>query len=377
MTTVLPLTGMAHGGRAVGRLDGRVVFVRGGIPGETVAVEVTGEGRRGRFLEADVIEVVDPSPDRVVPPCPLAGTCGGCDLQHIAVSRQRQLKAEVLTEQVARLGRVEGLPIDVAAVTPDALGWRSRMRFAGTTGGWGLRRLASHDVVPVAECPIATNGVNAALAGAEPPQVPDAELTIVEAADEVVAADSPIDPDVAVTHRAAGRDWQVSVAGFWQPHVAAPDVLVRAVSEHVSAASSWWDLYSGVGLFAGALARPGVTVQAIEGDARAVANARINVSDQALVKVVRADVERWVQRNPEGEPEVVVLDPPRRGAGRAVTEALSSSTASRVVYVACDPAALGRDIGYLRAQGWSVASIRGFDLFPMTHHVEAVAVLDR
>lgn len=371
------LTGIAHGGSAVGRVDGQVVFVRGAIPGETVTARLTGEGRRGRFLTAQTVDVIDPSPDRVTPPCPVAGICGGCDFQHVAITRQRQLKSQVLTEQLQRLGGVS-LDVPVAAADPDALGWRTRMRFAAaTTGEWGLRRHNSHDVVAIERCPIATEGVNHALADA-PGSAAGSQLVIAEGADEVVACEQPGPLPGTLVERAAGRQWLVEATGFWQAHIEAPDMLVAAVAPHVADADRWWDLYCGVGLFAGALARPGVPVAAVEGDRRAGRMARRNLADLPDVRVHVADVQKWL---PQGSrtwpPDVVVLDPPRTGVGREVVSLLSASAAGRLVHVACDPAALGRDVGYFRSEGWRVESVTGYDLFPMTHHVEAVAVLVR
>lgn len=371
------LTGIAHGGSAVGRVDGQVVFVRGAIPGETVTATVTGQGRKGRFLNAETVAVLDASPDRVTPPCPAAGVCGGCDFQHITPGRQRSLKSQVLTEQLERLGGVT-VDVPVLAADPDALGWRTRMRFAaGTDGAWGLRRHNSHEVVDLTFCPIATDGVNHALADATAAPA-GAELVIAEAADEVVACVRPGQVPGTVTEIAAGREWQVGMTGFWQAHRQAPDVLVAAVAPHVAQARSWWDLYCGVGLFAGALARPGVPVNAVEGDRRAAGLARKNLGDRPDVRVHTADVRQWLARPQKvASPDTIVLDPPRSGVGREVISSLSATAAQRLVYVACDPAALGRDVAYLRADGWVLQSVTGYDLFPMTHHVEAVAVLQR
>ena len=371
------LTGIAHGGSAVGRVDGQVVFVRGAIPGETVTAEVTGEGRKGRFLNAETVAVLDPSPDRVTAPCPVAGVCGGCDFQHITPARQRSLKSQVLAEQLQRLGGVT-VDVPVVAADPDALGWRTRMRFAaGADGRWGLRRHNSHEVVGLTSCPIATEGVNHALADATDAEV-GSELVIAEAADEIVACVRPGQAPGTVTEVAGGRHWQVGMTGFWQAHRQAPDVLVAAVAPYVSEAQTWWDLYCGVGLFAGALARPGVRITAVEGDRRAAGLARKNLADLPDVRVHTADVGQWLSRaKPAESPDTIVLDPPRSGVGRDVVAGLTSADAQRLVYVACDPAALGRDVAYLRAQGWELRSVTGYDLFPMTHHVEAVAVLQR
>ena len=226
-------------------------------------------------------------------------------------------------------------------------------------------------------CPIATEGVNHALADATDAEV-GSELVIAEAADEIVACVRPGQAPGTVTEVAGGRQWQVGMTGFWQAHRQAPDVLVAAVAPYVSEAQTWWDLYCGVGLFAGALARPGARITAVEGDRRAAGLARKNLADLPDVRVHTADVGQWLSRaKPAESPDTIVLDPPRSGVGRDVVAGLTSADAQRLVYVACDPAALGRDVAYLRAQGWELRSVTGYDLFPMTHHVEAVAVLQR
>lgn len=377
----VPVTTMAHGGHAVGRVDGQVVFVRHAIPGETVTARVTGQGRKGRYLTADAVEVLTASSDRVSPPCPVAAECGGCDFQHISLSRQRELKATVLSEQLQRLGGVE-MAVPVLAADDSGTGWRTRMRFvADDDGRWGLRRHGSHAVVPLQHCVIATENVNAALADA-PAGIPGSELVVVDQPDGAVTQLVPGGDPVSVVAQAGGRRWQVAATGFWQTHRAAAQTLVAAVGPHVAGADSWWDLYCGVGLFAGSLAADGQNVTGVEGDRRAARLARRNLRDLPNVRIEAADVGPWVaahgsSRSATDQPDVIVLDPPRRGAGRAVVTGLTQTTATKLVYVACDPAALGRDVGYLREDGWTVAAVTGFDLFPMTHHVEAVAVLSR
>lgn len=368
---------MAHGGAAVGRVDGQVVFVRGAIPGETVMAAVVRTGRRGRYLEADTVDVLEASPDRVEPPCPLAGSCGGCDWQFIALARQRRLKAEVIADQMRRLGGVEVSVAVRGAGDVDGLGWRTRMRFAaGDDGAWGLRRHRSHDVVTVDRCPIATPDIDAALPEA-PPSRPDRELVAVAQEGGAVLQVLPTRRPATVTQRAGGRTWRMAATGFWQAHVDAPRVLLQAVAPHVRDATRWWDLYCGVGLFAGGLAGAAQSVTAVEGDRSAADTARACLADLPRVEVIRADVRTWLGTAPVGRPDVVVLDPPRNGAGGEVCARLSRTTASRLVYVSCDPAALARDTRTLVGDGWRLSALDGFDLFPMSHHVESVAVFDR
>lgn len=400
---------VAHGGHCVARHDGRVVFVRHALPGETVDVEVTGLGPKGRYLRGDAVAVVEPSPDRVVPRCPHArpGGCGGCDWQHVALPAQRELKAEVLREQLARLGGVDavgGLPLaEAVRVDPvpgdaEGLAWRTRVRYAvGSDGALGFRRHHSHVVEVVERCPLVTDAVDGVAAtrlrwsGAD-----EVEVVAGATGDRLVAPSPPVAPpaglgrDVAVAgltgrgwvrETAGGREWRVAGTGFWQVHPGAADALVTAVREVLAPrpGEHLLDLYAGVGLFAGCLAAdvgPEGRVDAVEASVAACRDARRNLHDLPQVRIHQAPVDRWLT-GPEAprRSDLVVLDPPRSGAGAAVLERVLALGPRAVAYVACDPAALGRDVGVARGQGWRLASVRGLDLFPMTQHLEAVALL--
>ncbi len=358
--------------------------MRAGLPRPGGAVT---EGREGdRFLRADAVEVLDASPDRVEPPCPFSGPgrCGGCDFQHVDLAMQRLLKAEVVAEQLQRLA---GLSVDVTVEevpgAPAGLGWRTRVRWAVDHAGRpGLRQHRSHDVVLVDQCPIARPDLPAVI-GTEWPDAEAVEaivsssgqqLRLVTTHDGATFADGPM----LLDERAAGRDWQVTGSGFWQVHPGAADVLVDAVldglaprpGEHVV------DLYAGVGLFAGAIApavAPGGTVVAVESDQVAADDAVANLADLPHVTVAAERVDRAL-RGIEAV-DLVVLDPPRTGARRGVVTAISGLHPRAVAYVACDPAALARDIAYFAEHGYALTSLRAYDLFPMTHHVECVALL--
>jgi tRNA/tmRNA/rRNA uracil-C5-methylase (TrmA/RlmC/RlmD family) len=399
---------VAHGGHVVGHHEGRVVFVRHAIPGETVEVVVTSLGAQGRFLRADAVAVVDASPDRVEPPCAHAGRCGGCDWQHVAVGAQRQLKSEVLREQLHRLGGVDeiaGVPLTEAVKVEavpgdtDGLGWRTRVRYAvSPDGDVGFRRHRSHQVEVVASCPIATDAVNdVGVAGRRWRVVTEVEVVASSGGDRAVVVEpssasrelAAVPRDVSVvglrgrtwvSEQAAGRSWRVQAGGFWQVHPGAADTLVDAVrsllqpqpGEHLL------DLYSGVGLFAGCLSDdlgPDGRVDAVEFSVDACRDARRNLHEVPTVSIHQGDVEEWLAAGSVDTVDVVVLDPPRSGAGATVLDHVLDLAPRAIAYVACDPAALGRDVGHLRAAGWRLAAVRGFDLFPMTQHLEAVALL--
>jgi len=408
---------VAHGGHCVARHEGRVVFLRHALPGETVLAEVT-EDRGGSFCRADAVEIRQASPDRVTPPCEYArpGGCGGCDFQHVALPAQRALKAAVVAEQLSRLAG-EDRPVTVLPLaatgrdnTETGLGWRRRVRFAVSPAGRpGLHAHRSHTVIPLEHCPIGAPGVgDAAALHRGWPGLAELEIAVDDRGEVVEVAHRPTKHARVHTDRnrgraarpaltteqlsgpprlrytVAGRQFAVRPAGFWQTHPDAAETFTRAVLAAADArpGERVLDLYAGSGLFTAALAEAvGVTgrVLGLEADKAAVADAAGNLAGLPQAEVRRAPVdEQTVEtavRALGGEPEIVVLDPPRSGAGRAVLAAVLRAAPRVVVYVACDPAALARDVRLAKDAGWRLAGLSAFDAFPMTHHVECVAVL--
>ena len=403
---------IAHGGHCVARYDGRVLFVRHGLPGERVRARITEGGPGDRFLRADAVSVLEASPHRVAPRCAAAGPggCGGCDFQHVATGHQRELKAAVVAEQLQRLAGIEREVVVEPLDDADGLRYRTRVEFAVVEGHIGLRRHRSHDVVEVDGCPIAVPDVDEALGETRAESV--GELEGIRAIDVVVpsgesdtvvvevpqeAPTPPIEVTEVVRTPAGDRSMTVDARGFWQVHRDAPHAFVAAMLEaaDVRPGERVLDLYSGVGLLSVPLAEAvGATGQliAVESDRRATEHLRDNLAAHpwALVVPGRVDdllgVPRQGRRRGPRRParsdllppsaHVVVLDPPRTGAGRGVVAALTSLRPRRLVYVACDPAALARDTAYLAELGYELTALRAFDAFPMTHHVECVATFE-
>ncbi len=398
---------IAHGGHCVARHEGRVVFVRHAIPGERVIAEIT-DDRGGSYCRADAVEIVRASPDRVAPPCSYAGPggCGGCDFQHISGPRQQGLKAEVVRDQLLRLGKlsaaeVDGLNIAVRPLTPpgDGLGWRTRVQFtADGQGRLGFRRHRSHQVVAVESCAIADTRINDAQLMTQLWQ-PGSDVEVaVSSTDQIGVLSAAPSGDahsprgarkhVAVagarrlTEVAIGRRWRVHAGGFWQVHPLAAATFATTVMEFLrpQPGETAFDLYSGVGLFAGALAEPvGETgsVIAVEADKAAHADARRNVGDLPWVHLHEGKVDHVLTKLPLEPVDLVVLDPPRAGAGKAVVDHIVARSPRAIAYVACDPAALARDVAFFRERSYRLSALRALDAFPMTHHVECVALLER
>ncbi|GAA1855567.1 class I SAM-dependent RNA methyltransferase [Asanoa iriomotensis] len=377
----------AHGGHCVARLDGQVVFVRHALPGERVTALVT-EVHSG-YLRADAIEILEPSPDRVAAPCPYAGPgrCGGCDLQHVAPPAQLAWKTAVLREQLTRLGKlsedeVDALGVAVTALPGGPTGWRTRVRYTvDAAGRVGLLKHRSHEVVPIDRCLIAHPAIQALPVLDRAWPAADAVETVASGEGDVAVLPQPGAQPATVRERALGRTWTIGAETFWQVHPAAAETLVGAVLDLVGprAGERAWDLYGGAGLFAAALAErvgPGGRVTLVESAPDGVAAARDNLGDLPWVEVVPARVETALaRRRVAGPVDVVVLDPPRTGAGARVVESLTASGARAVGYVACDPASFARDVRTFRDRGWRLAELRGYDCFPMTHHLECVGLL--
>jgi tRNA/tmRNA/rRNA uracil-C5-methylase (TrmA/RlmC/RlmD family) len=377
---------VAHGGHCVARHEGRVVFIRHALPGERVRVTVTDGGAASKFWRADTTEVLTASPDRVVPPCPWAGPgrCGGCDWQHVEVAAQRELKATVVREQLAHLAGIDrDVVVEEVPGADGGLGWRTRVHYAvDGAGRAGLRRHRSHDVVPIDWCRIAHPLVVDARVPDErwPPESAVEVVASVATGERLVLTDNSAAG--SVTEVADGREFRVSGGGFWQVHPGAAEVLLETVLDGLQPrpGESALDLYCGVGLFAAALAArlgPGGRVTAVESDARAVSDAQHNLAEHPTVRVERGRVDHVLRRLRLRRADLVVLDPPRAGAGKAVVDLLSRVQARRIAYVACDPAALARDLRWFGQRGYQLRDLRAFDMFPMTQHVECVAVLER
>lgn len=375
---------VAHGGHFIARHEGAVIFVRHGIPGEEAEIVITSVG--SSFNRGDVVTVNTPSADRVSPPCRYAHRegCGGCDFQHISISRQRSLKADVIAEQFSRIAKME-LVVEVEEVGKP-LGWRTRCTSVTTkSGALGFYQARSHKIIPVDDCRILVPEMQfseLAKRGAKGDQ--RIEVSISNTGERSIATASARDESpmrltdgIEVAHYTVGENsFEVSQKSFWQSHKDAPRVLTEAVLNYAELRTGdhVLDLYGGVGLFTAAIlplvGETGV-VDLVEGSKSATGDATRNFADSKSVNVITGDVTKVITRFSHAD--VVVLDPPREGAGKEVIENLSRIAPRTIVYVACDPAALARDTAYLRDAGYQLDAIRAFDLFPMTHHIECVA----
>ena len=405
----LDITGIAHGGTFVARHEGRVVFVSDTIPGERVRARVippqegTDAATRS-FWRAETVEVLEASEHRRphiwaeadVTRDP-ADRPGGADLGHIDLDHQRVLKRRVLSEALDRFAGAGLVAPEIEPVeSGDGLGWRTRVTLhvddEGTVGPFAAR---SHRVVPVSSYPLARPAIaEAALAlqGEAPGRIElvepaDGRVRVIRREETErpakVARGFRRKPTPEVIHETVNdRRFEVDATGFWQVHPRAASVLDAAVygilDGHVDDAKTHYDLYGGVGLFAATLADLGGTdIVTVESSARATEHAAANLAPLE-VTAVTARVDRFLATRTGGaRTGAVVRDPPRAGAGRQVVEGVHALAPDAIAYVACDPVALARDLGTFRTLGWNVDRLRGFDLFPHSHHFEVVALLTR
>jgi tRNA/tmRNA/rRNA uracil-C5-methylase (TrmA/RlmC/RlmD family) len=399
---------VAHGGHCVARHDGRVIFVRHAVPGEVVTLEVTDGRPDAKFWRADAVEIHEPSPDRVPSAWPEAGPggVGGGELAHVALLAQRAWKLAVLREAFERFaGPTQGatsFPGDAVLAAPGldgpsddeagGLGYRTRVSaVAGPDGRASMRGFRSHVVLTLGRMPLATAAAEEALLAGRWPEGSTVDIVDASGEDRVrVLVDGrpwgvrgldrrPNAPSHVREVVRVGADehaFRVAAGAFWQVHRAAPSVLVGEVLARVGDAGAVLDLYAGSGLFTLPLAATGREVSSVESDPQAAKDARRNLHAHPAARVVEGDV-RQMLRAGLGRYDAVVLDPPRSGAGRATLEALHATGASTLVYVACDPVALARDVAILRELGYELESATAWDLFPMTQHVETVATFRR
>jgi tRNA/tmRNA/rRNA uracil-C5-methylase (TrmA/RlmC/RlmD family) len=379
----------ANGGSCVARHDGRVVFVRYALPGERVRVRLTAQ--KGSYWHADAVEVLEASPDRIDPLCPVAGVDGAgcCDLAFVEPGAARLLKAEVVANQLARLGDYTWAGVAEPVGSGDPCGWRTRVRLGvGPDGRPGLHRYHSNDLVTDLRCGQLPEGMLAGLDVARWRGCEQIHVAIDDDDTRLVGTTARGRRGVKVTEgpgecvQRVGRwVWTLPLNAFWQSHRDSPELysaLVRDAAQGCEGARAW-DLFGGAGLFAAALADAvgeRGEVSTVDTSRAASSAATAALADVPGLQVISQSVRQFLTAQSVGA-DIAVLDPPRAGAGREVITALAGAGVSRVVHFGCEVAAFARDVGLYREHGYRVETIRVFDAFPLTHHVECVVVLTR
>ena len=402
-TIELDVTNIAHGGVSVARHDGRVVFVADAIPGERVRARVSSDSKKS-FWRAETVEVIDASTHRqshVWDAAALdrdpADRAGGAEFGHIALAHQRELKRQVVTDALTRMAGITR-DVTVEAVPGDdersGTGWRTRVRLhvdeSGRPGPFAAR---SHTVIPVTSLPLATDELAAAAPLDELFPGFDSVDILAPSTGSVRLVVGTQKPSV-ITERVGEREFRLADTGFWQVHRGAAATLTEAVQTAIDPTlfdpqAANLDLYGGVGLLAAAVGDrfgSSTRITSVESDATATDFAAENLSEWVGARAETGRVERWVAALAASASSserdrltraTVILDPPRAGAGRHVVEALVELAPAQVVYVACDPVAFARDAALFDGLGYDLVALRAFDLFPNTHHVEAVGTFIR
>ena len=362
--------------------DGRVVFVPYTAPGDLVRAQVVEERRR--FLRARALELRRPGPGRTDPLCPVFGSCGGCTWQHLTPETQLEAKRAILRDAFARIAHLAA-PADLAVrASASPYGYRSRARVQVREGKVGFLRRRSHGLCATSRCPVLAPELDDALAGlAAKPPARDGEWEIAAGSDgAVLATPLPAGPGAGSVELRVGSDvLRVSAGVFAQANASLRESLVTHVLEEMGEGEAAVELHAGAGLFTLGLARRFSRVTAVESDPAAAADLEHNLvrAGHAAVTAVTGPAETWLEEaRAEGDrPDALLLDPPRSGLGPVAAEALARLATPRIVYVSCDPATLARDVGVLVDRGYELTALMGFDLFPQTAHVEAVATLRR
>jgi 23S rRNA (uracil1939-C5)-methyltransferase len=414
----LLIDSMAHGGEGIGRHQGKAIFVPYTIPGERVRVEVIEE--KERWARARLIEVLEASPDRVEPPCPYfgPGKCGGCQWQHIRYERQAEFKQSIVADQLRRLGRLADPPVADIVVMADPVddsrfldyGYRNYVQFAlDAEGRLSFRRTASHDLIAVDRCLLLAerlDDLHAALDLAEPAltgvslraglNTGDALILFETAGDEALELEldlpaacvlktpaglRPLIGEPFIMEEVNGRSYRVSAESFFQVNTTAAAALADIVAAYADPQPGdvLLDAYCGAGLFALALADEAAEVIGIEASPAACEDFAFNAGDLLNVSLHEGPVEEVLPALLAAgqRADLVVLDPPRAGAGPAVLRDLAALGPRRMVYISCDPASLARDVEHLHAAGYRILEVQPVDVFPQTFHVECVVKIER
>ncbi len=422
-----------HGGKGLARDGSLVVFVGGVLPGETARVRL-GAVRKG-YAEGRLLEIVTPSKDRVAAPCPVYGTCGGCQLQHADAAAQIEIKRAILEETLARTGGLSGIAVPPLTASPDAWGYRNRARLAVAISPAGAVSLAYHEegsnrLVPIAACPLLAPRLNEAVAHLN--LLLTGSRSMASVLSEISLGLSAGTGDIVIRYtaerctKAQAEEWfervgtglagvkgQVMLAGrgprhrrwasgdtsltdqvgplrlrcsdrsFVQANWKLNETLVDDVTEWTLAAAPptlrVLELYAGIGNFGLPVARAGALVTLVEGNPSALADARYNarVNHLGRCRFRSAAAETFVADSGVGEYDVVIIDPPRTGLSKEVLAGLVRLEADRILYLSCDPPTLARDLRSLCDAGFRVARLRGYDMFPQTMHIETLVQLDR
>jgi 23S rRNA (uracil1939-C5)-methyltransferase len=411
------LTTLTYGGDAMGRLpDNRAVFVPFGLPGERVRLRLTEEKKN--FARGEIVEILQSSPDRIGAKCKHFGVCGGCHYQNLSYEKQLQVKADILRDQLTRIGKIEKPPVKPMMASPNPWNYRNHVQFSlDETGKLGFQAPSSNRVIPVSECHLPEPFINDFWHQLEfEPETEieraslrigkDDDLMLVLESDSPDAPELEIEAGISIAHvyeehaivmagndhiviNVLGRDFKVSAASFFQVNTAMAEKMVEHLLTclPVSPSTTLLDVYCGVGLFSAFFASKCERVIGIESSESSCEDFAVNLDEFENVElyegfaeeILPEIVERIV---PYGDasatnPLYVLVDPPRAGLDKTVVDGILKLNPQVIAYVSCDPSTLARDAARFINGGYKLKEVTPFDLFPQTYHIESISIFER
>jgi 23S rRNA (uracil1939-C5)-methyltransferase len=417
----ITLTTLTYGGEAMGRLPdaltgtgGRAVFVPFCLPGETVRARIVFE--RKNFARAELVEVLNASPERIVPRCQHFGVCGGCHYQNMPYAAQLQAKEAILRDQLMRIGKIQNPPVKEIVAAPDEWNYRNHIQFhLDENGRLGfVSANYPETVIPIKECFLPEAGINALWPTLDfETRSPvervslragmDDDLMLVLESDETETPEMEIETDISVVHltdddvvvlagddhiivNVLGRSFKVSAASFFQVNTQMAGKMVEYLLENlpVLPTSTLLDVYCGAGLFSAFFAPKVARVIGIESSPSACEDFAVNLDEfenvelyEGLAEDILPNLVAFAGAKPRHERQIAIVDPPRAGLDKNVLDALLRLKPETLAYVSCDPSTLARDAARLMAGGYTLKQVTPFDLFPQTYHIESISIFER
>jgi 23S rRNA (uracil1939-C5)-methyltransferase len=403
------LTTLAYGGDAMGRLeDGRAVFVPFGLPGERVRIRIT-EEKRG-FARGELAEILEASPNRIIPHCKHFGMCGGCHYQNLPYEEQRKVKREILRDQLTRIGRIQNPPVQDTIASTSPWNYRNHVQFhltaEGKLGYVGGGTSFAQEIIPITECHLPEAAINMLWPQLEfEPQIniervslrvgKENDLMLILESDSPESPELEIEAEVSVAHvfeenamviagndyiiiPVLGRDFRVSASSFFQVNTSMAEKMVGYLLANLplTPAANLLDIYCGVGLFSAFLAPQCRLVIGVESSPSACEDFSVNLDEFRNVELYEGLAEEVIPHL-EAKPDIVLVDPPRAGLEKHVVDGILKLSPQVIAYVSCDPSTLARDAKRLIEGGYKLKQVVPFDLFPQTYHIESISIFER
>ena len=401
----IQLEKLTYGGDAMGRLpDNRAVFIPFGLPGERVRVRLVDEKKN--FARGEIVEILEPSPDRIDAKCVHFGECGGCHYQSLPYEKQTQAKTNILIDQLKRIGKIETPPVKPMVVCPEPWNYRNHVQFHLTeVGKVGYVRASGGSVLEISECHLPEPSIDELWRQLEfEPETNIERVSLRNGMDDdlmlVLESETPDTPEleieagISVAHvyeentvvlagsdhvlmHILDRDFKVSAASFFQVNT----VMAGKMVEHlltqlpVTPSTTLLDVYCGVGLFSAFLAPRCGRVIGVESSESSCEDFTVNLDEFDNVELYEGEAEEVIPYL-EANPDIVLVDPPRAGLDKAVVDGILKLNPSLIAYVSCDPSTLARDAARLINGGYTLKEVTPFDLFPQTYHIESISIFE-